>query len=99
MLGNLSNTIHQRARISRKSKAVVGFVGSQDIGHNIVMIFLSNKMFKLVFEFDTYKSFIYLKRRISIYKTFKVWGCLEKVEVLLPKRTKLGPKIVDLCNH
>ncbi|GKA43538.1 auxin efflux carrier component 2 [Tanacetum coccineum] len=25
----------------------------------------------------------------------KVWGCLEKVQIPLPKRTKLGPKIVD----
>ena len=25
----------------------------------------------------------------------KVWGCLAKVQVPLPKRTKLGPKTID----
>ncbi|GJR77919.1 retrovirus-related pol polyprotein from transposon TNT 1-94 [Tanacetum coccineum] len=29
------------------------------------------------------------------YKRMKVWGCLAKVQMPLPKRTKLGPKIVD----
>nr|GEU77298.1 retrotransposon-related protein [Tanacetum cinerariifolium] len=29
------------------------------------------------------------------YKRVKVWGCLEKVQIPLQKRTKLGPKIVD----
>ncbi|GKC35797.1 retrovirus-related pol polyprotein from transposon TNT 1-94 [Tanacetum coccineum] len=29
------------------------------------------------------------------YKMMKVWGCLAKVQIPLPKRTKLGPKIVD----
>ncbi|GJX96524.1 retrovirus-related pol polyprotein from transposon TNT 1-94 [Tanacetum coccineum] len=29
------------------------------------------------------------------YKRMKVWGCLAKVQIPLPKRTKLGPKIVD----
>ena len=29
------------------------------------------------------------------YKTLKVWGCLAKVQVPLPKRTKLGPKTID----
>jgi len=29
------------------------------------------------------------------YKILKVWGCLVKVQVPLPKRTKLGPKTID----
>nr|GEX00603.1 retrotransposon protein, putative, Ty1-copia subclass [Tanacetum cinerariifolium] len=29
------------------------------------------------------------------YKMMKVWGCLAKVQIPLPKRTKLRPKIVD----
>ncbi|KAK9100306.1 hypothetical protein Scep_023736 [Stephania cephalantha] len=29
------------------------------------------------------------------HKTLKVWGCLAKVQIPLPKRTKLGPKTVD----
>ncbi|GJX33215.1 retrovirus-related pol polyprotein from transposon TNT 1-94 [Tanacetum coccineum] len=29
------------------------------------------------------------------YKRMKVWGCLAKVQIPLPKRTKLGPKTVD----
>lgn len=29
------------------------------------------------------------------YKRMKVWGCLAKVQIPLPKRTKLGQKIVD----
>ena len=28
-------------------------------------------------------------------KYFKVWGCLAKVQVPIPKRVKLGPKTVD----
>jgi len=28
-------------------------------------------------------------------KTFKIWGCLTKVAVLLTKRRKLWPKIID----
>ena len=30
-----------------------------------------------------------------LIKTLKVWGCLANVQVLLPKRTKLGPKTID----
>ncbi|KAI3735559.1 hypothetical protein L6452_15065 [Arctium lappa] len=33
--------------------------------------------------------------RIPSYKRMKVWGCLAKVQVHLPKRTKLGPKTID----
>ncbi|GJZ93963.1 retrovirus-related pol polyprotein from transposon TNT 1-94 [Tanacetum coccineum] len=29
------------------------------------------------------------------YKRMKVWGCLKKVQIPLPKRTKLGPKTID----
>ncbi|GJY93927.1 retrovirus-related pol polyprotein from transposon TNT 1-94, partial [Tanacetum coccineum] len=29
------------------------------------------------------------------YKRMKVWGCLAKVQIPLPKRTKFGPKMVD----
>ena len=29
------------------------------------------------------------------YKRMKVWGFLSKVQVTLPKRTKLGPKTID----
>lgn len=35
------------------------------------------------------------KGKISSYKKFKVWGCLAKVRVPLPKRTKVGPKTID----
>ncbi|KAB2595479.1 DNA polymerase zeta catalytic subunit-like [Pyrus ussuriensis x Pyrus communis] len=35
------------------------------------------------------------KGRLPTYKTLKVWGCLAKVQVPLPKRQKLGPKTVD----
>ncbi|BFG40858.1 hypothetical protein CerSpe_271320 [Prunus speciosa] len=35
------------------------------------------------------------KGRLPTYKTLKVWGCLAKVQVPLPKRTKLGPKTID----
>ena len=35
------------------------------------------------------------KGRLPTYKTLKVWGCLAKVLIPLPKRTKLGPKTVD----
>ena len=35
------------------------------------------------------------KGRKPNLKYFKVWGCLVKVEVPLPKRVKIGPKIVD----
>ncbi|CAL2253197.1 unnamed protein product [Prunus armeniaca] len=35
------------------------------------------------------------KGRIPTYKTLKVWGCLAKVQVPLPKRVKLGPKTID----
>ncbi|KAJ9556907.1 hypothetical protein OSB04_011521 [Centaurea solstitialis] len=36
------------------------------------------------------------KGRLPSYKRLKVWGCLAKVQVPLPKRTKLGPKTVDV---
>lgn len=29
------------------------------------------------------------------YKHLRVWGCLAKVAILTPKKTKIGPKIVD----
>ena len=32
---------------------------------------------------------------LPTYKTLKVWGCLAKVLISLPKRTKIGPKIID----
>ena len=35
------------------------------------------------------------KRRILTYKILKVWGCIEKVLIPLPKKTKLGPKMVN----
>lgn len=35
------------------------------------------------------------KGRLPTFKRTKVWGCLAKVQVPLPKRTKLGPKTVD----
>ena len=35
------------------------------------------------------------KGRLPSYKRMKVWGCLAKVQVPLPKRTKLGPKTID----
>ncbi|CAL8084501.1 unnamed protein product [Prunus armeniaca] len=35
------------------------------------------------------------KGRLPTYKTLKVWGCLAKVQVPLPKITKLGPKTID----
>ncbi|CAL2246291.1 unnamed protein product [Prunus armeniaca] len=35
------------------------------------------------------------KGRIPTYETLKVWGCLAKVQVPLPKRVKLGPKTID----
>ena len=28
-------------------------------------------------------------------KYFKVWGCLSKIQVPIPKRVKIGPKTVD----
>lgn len=35
------------------------------------------------------------KGRLPIYKIIKLWGCLAKVQIPLPKRTKLRPKIID----
>ena len=35
------------------------------------------------------------KNRKPSYKHLKVWGCLAKVSIPVPKRTKLGPKTVD----
>ncbi|KAB2622339.1 DNA polymerase zeta catalytic subunit-like [Pyrus ussuriensis x Pyrus communis] len=35
------------------------------------------------------------KTNQSPYEIWKVWGCLAKVQVPLPKRQKLGPKTVD----
>ena len=35
------------------------------------------------------------KNRQLCFKHLKVWGCLAKVAILLPKRTKLGPKTID----
>ena len=35
------------------------------------------------------------KGRVPSYKFLKVWGCLAKVVVPIPKRTKIGPKTVD----
>nr|GEX73848.1 retrovirus-related Pol polyprotein from transposon TNT 1-94 [Tanacetum cinerariifolium] len=35
------------------------------------------------------------KGKQPFYKRMKVWGCLVKVQIPLPKRTKLGPKTVD----
>ncbi|KAJ9567517.1 hypothetical protein OSB04_003483 [Centaurea solstitialis] len=35
------------------------------------------------------------KGRFPTFKRTKVWGCLAKVQVPLPKRTKLGPKTID----
>ena len=35
------------------------------------------------------------KGRKPNLKYFKVWGCLAKVEVPLPKRVKIGPKTID----
>ena len=29
------------------------------------------------------------------YKFLKVWGCLAKVPIPVPKRTRIGPKTVD----
>ena len=43
------------------------------------------------------------KGRPPSYKYLKVWGCLAKVEVPVPKKTKIGPKTVDcvywLCSE
>ena len=37
----------------------------------------------------------YGKEEPPTFKLLKVWGCLAKVQVPLPKRTKLGPKTID----
>ena len=33
--------------------------------------------------------------RVPSYKYLKVWGCLAKVAIPSPKKTKIGPKTVD----
>ena len=33
--------------------------------------------------------------RVSSYKYLKVWGCLAKVAISSPKKTKIGPKTID----
>ena len=35
------------------------------------------------------------KGRLPSYKMIKIWGCLAKVIIPLPKRTKLSPKTID----
>ena len=35
------------------------------------------------------------KGKLPSYKRLKMWGCLAKVQVLLPKRIKLRPKTID----
>ena len=35
------------------------------------------------------------KGRLPSYKMIKIWGCLAKVLIPFPKRTKLGPKTID----
>ena len=35
------------------------------------------------------------KGRKPNFKYFKVWGCLAKVQVPIPKRVKIGPRTVD----
>ena len=37
------------------------------------------------------------KGRLPSYKMIKIWGCLAKVLIPLPKRTKLGPKQLIVC--
>ena len=35
------------------------------------------------------------KRRKPSYKFLRMWGCLAKVAVLIPKKVKIGPKTID----
>jgi hypothetical protein len=35
------------------------------------------------------------KGRTPLYRFLKVWGCLEKVAVPIPKKIKIGPSTVD----
>ena len=55
-------------------------------------IYILNKLPKKKTNKTSYELW---KGRIPSYKFLKVWGCLAKVVVPIPKRIKIGPKIVD----
>ena len=50
---------------------------------------------RIPFKNSNKSSYELWKGRIPSYKMIKVWGCLAKELIPLPKRTKLGPKTID----
>ena len=55
-------------------------------------IYILNKLPKKKTNKTSYELW---KGRIPSYKFLKVWGCLPKVVVPIPKRIKIGPKTID----
>ena len=58
----------------------------------LIANYLLNKVPKKTVEKTPYALW---KRRKPSYKYLRVWGCLAKVAVPLPKNVKIRPKIVD----
>ena len=50
---------------------------------------------RIPFKNSNKSSYEVWKGRLPSYKMIKIWGCLAKVLIPLPKRTKLGPKTID----
>ena len=50
---------------------------------------------RIPFKSSNKSPYEFWKGRLPSYKMIKVWGCLAKVLIPLPKRTKLGPKTID----
>ena len=72
-------------------------LNSSRLPHNLwgEALLTANHMNKIPFKKTNKSPYEIWKGRLPTYKTLKVWGCLAKVLIPLPKRTKIGPKTID----
>ena len=73
-------------------------LNSSRLPHNLwgETLLTANKILNIIPYKKTNKSpYEIWKGRLPTNKIIKVWRCLAKVQIPLPKKTKLGPKTVD----
>ena len=73
-------------------------LNSSELPHNLwgeALLTANHILNKIPFKKTNKSPYEIWKGRLPTYKTLKVGGCLAKVLIPLPKRTKIGPKTID----
>ena len=95
-------TPQQNGIAERKNRTLKDMIdsmlNSSELPHNLwgeALLTANFILNRIPFKNSNKSSYELWKGRIPSYKMIKVWGCLAKELIPLPKRTKLGPKTID----